>query len=276
MEAPVNFGNSGLRLQGILHRPETDGPQRDVGVVFLHGWSGCRLGPHRMFVKTARELTELGCTCLRFDFGGRGESEGETTGATIQSMIADTKCAVRFLLDTRPFEKVLLLGICSGGKVAVGAATESSVHGLALWSAEPLGRLRDPDVNARKSIAAIGKYAVKAMRPETWRRLFAGRVNVGLVRKAVLQHESVSRDELNRESVLLKRFRSYEGRVLFVYGANDPTTRSAAENYAAFCRQCRIDSEFHRIAGANHSFYSLPWERQVMDLTRDWVGRHFT
>ena len=277
MEEPVIFSNGDQQLRGVLHAPDDGCARADTGIVFLHGWSGSRLGPHRMFVKTARELTDLGCTCLRFDFRGRGESDGETIRATIQTMIDDTACAVNFLCRKRPVEKLLLLGICSGGKVAIGAAAaDPRVNGLALWSAEPLGELKDPDINTRKSVSAVRKYAAKAMRFDTWRRLLSGRVNVGLVKKAVLQHESSDKEELVRESALLKRFRRYRGRVCFVYGTNDPTTTSAAENYAGFCRRCGIENEFHRIDGANHSFYSLQWERQVMDLTRDWVTRHFT
>ena len=51
VERPVTF-ESAERLVGILHEPE--GVRRDAGVVFLHGWASYRIGPHRIFVETAR------------------------------------------------------------------------------------------------------------------------------------------------------------------------------------------------------------------------------
>lgn len=276
MEQPVSIESGETVIRGILHVP--DRPQRQGGtvVVFLHGWSGCRLGPHRMFVKTARELADAGYPCLRFDFRGRGESEGGTDRATIDTMVTDTHRAVAFIADRAQTDSVVLLGICSGGKVAVAAAAaEPRITGLALWSAEPLGPLKDPHVKTGKSLSALKTYAAKAMQLDTWRRLLTGRVNVSLVKKAVLDHETTDRDEQARETALLEPFRSFAGRTCFIYGSRDPVTATAAHNYAAFCRNHGIPHEFHDIRDANHSFYALTWEREVIDLTRAWLAKHF-
>ena len=84
VETAVTFEREGARRVGVLHLPETR--VGETGVVFLHGWSGCRLGPHRMFVTCARRLCATGVPCLRFDFGGRGDSEGEWDTADIAQM----------------------------------------------------------------------------------------------------------------------------------------------------------------------------------------------
>ncbi|MCK5850357.1 MAG: alpha/beta hydrolase [Kiritimatiellae bacterium] len=277
METPITFSNKEMLLRGILHSPNSSRSTGSIGVVFQSGWSGCRLGPHRMFVKTARELTANGCYCLRFDFAGRGDSDGNTQNASIQSMISDTVCAVDFLRSNTPAKQIFLVGICSGGKVSIAtAASTPGIDGLILWSAEAMGRLRNSTVYARRSVAALLVYLKKLTHPTTWMKIFTLKVNTNMVGKAMFQHETASDDEILQEDDILDRFQSFKGPTLFVYGENDPNTKVAAENYAKFCTQAGIKHSFHEIANANHSFYSLKWEREVMDITKAWVSSYIT
>jgi len=267
---PAAFENAGRTLRGILHTPADPS---GIGVVFLHGWSGCRLGPHRMFVKMARRLTERGCTCLRFDFRGRGESDGSKPEGTIATMVEDTRCATDFLRSKEGVDKIVLLGICSGGKVAIAAAATAEIDALAVWSAETMGRLKSQARNVRKSAFALGTYLRKLTYPQTWRKILTFNVNTTMVAKAMLKHETSSDEEIRQENVWLDEFKSFQGPILFIYGANDPDTDVAARNYAAFCKQHTGPSEFFEIPEANHSFYSLAWEQEVIKITEKWVQR---
>lgn len=270
-ERPVEFAVGTARVHGILHEPS--GRENGPSVIFLHGWAGSRIGPHRMFVHMARRLAARGCACLRFDFRGRGDSDGATSRASIRAMIRDGAAAVDFMVARHPGREVVLLGICSGGKVAVGiASSETRVSGLALWSAEPMGPMRDAAGKARKSAGALRAYAAKLCRAETWRKLLTFRVNLRLVRKAVTAGELASRSELADESRWLRLWRSYRGRVLLVYGTNDPETPAARGGFTSLCREAGIPFELHEIEGANHSFYGLEWERQVLDATEAWIA----
>ena len=274
MEQPVTFKVGQDTMHGIVH--ESGAERNGPAVIFLHGWAGSRIGPHCMFVHMARRLAAAGCACLRFDFRGRGDSEGTTAQASIRSMIEDTKAALDFFEPRNPGRKLILLGICSGGKVAIGAAAaDARVDGLVLWSAEPMGSMRDAASRSRKSADALRAYGRKLLRLETWRKLVTLRVNTRMVRKAVTSQEVAGRDEIRDEDLWLKQFRSYKGRALFVYGTNDPETASAQPGYASRCREAGIPHDLHAIAGANHSFYSLAWEREVMDVTAGWISREF-
>jgi len=272
MEKAVNFRNDRDTIRGVLHRPVE--PGSGVGMVFLHGWPGCRLGPHRMFVKTARRLARAGLTCLRFDFRGRGESEGATAQASIQSMVSDTRRAVDFMTGQCPeLRTIVLLGICSGGKVAISeASADERVSRLVLWSAEPMGPLRSAATATRKSLFSLRSYVRKLWDPATWRKIFARQVNVRMVRKAVAGHEAPDNLEIARESRDLARFRSFRGDILFIYGSRDPDTRLAAQRYGRFCGDAGIAHTFHEIAEANHSFYSLEAEQTVIETTHAWLG----
>ncbi len=273
-ERPLAFRVGSDLLHGVLHEPA--GPAVGPAVVFLHGWAGSRIGPHRMFVHLARRLAGRGCPCFRFDFRGRGDSEGATAQASIRGMIDDAVGAIDAVAAQCPGRPIVLLGICSGGKVAIGvAAADPRVSGLALWSAEPMGPMRDTASKGRKSAHALRAYARKLFRLETWLKLVMFRVNVRMVRKAVTAEESASRREIDDETRWLRQWRAYRGRVLFIYGTNDPETTAARTGYVSLCRDAGIAHAYHEIQGANHSFYSLAWEREVLELTEAWVCREY-
>ena len=227
-----------------------------------------------MFVEMARILAEDGVFSLRFDFRGRGESDGKTPDASIQSMVSDACVASECLRAETGVKSVVLLGICSGGKVALSAAGQiADAAGLVLWSCEPLGDLRTADVRLRKSASALAIYARKLCRVETWRKLLTGRVNVGKVREAVLTSERPDDDERVWESEALKRFGQFRGKALFVYGTRDPEAAPVDSRYREFCRTHGIVSSHHAVDGANHSFYSLDWADEVYRVTREWVNK---
>ncbi len=279
-EQPVVFSCNRCALRGILHRPSrgstAQGGNTPFGVVFLHGWSGCRLGPHRMFVHAARQLSRAGYPCLRFDFRGRGESEGTTREASIRSMTEDCRAAVDFFAMTAGVAQVVLLSICSGSKVAIAAATEDNrIAGMILWSAEPMGHKLGEGRNRRRFCAAFTIYLRKLFRPETWRKLVRGHVNTQMVQKTLFNAERPNEAEREAEDRLLERFRSYAGPVLFVYGTADPPTRLAVARYQTWLQNAHIPVECRAIEGANHSFYSLRWEREVLDITSAWMTRRF-
>lgn len=272
-ERPVAWRVGPEVVHGILHEPDPTAAGTGPLVVFLHGWAGSRIGPHRMFVHMARRLAARGCVCLRFDFRGRGDSEGSTTGATIRSMIEDTKAAVDFAATRHPGHPIVLLAICSGCKVAIGAAVaDARVGGLALWSPEPMGPMRDKASKQRKSTSALRAYGRKLLRWETWRKLITFRVNVRLVKKAVSAQEVAGRGEIEDETRWLNHLRGYKGRMLCLHGTNDPETATAKAGYTALCSGSGILHEVHEIAGANHSFYGLDWEREVMEITETWMA----
>jgi acetyl esterase/lipase len=93
-----------------------------------------------------------------------------------------------------------------------------------------------------------------------------------MVRRAVLSAERARDDEVADENRMIERLAKYRGDVLFVFGGNDPETVVAAGNYERFCAHHGIPARFHEVRDANHSFYSLAWEREVLDLTVGWLS----
>ncbi|MFQ6130808.1 MAG: alpha/beta hydrolase family protein [Armatimonadota bacterium] len=281
MEQFTQFQVNGSALYGVLHLPEGDRATR--GVVFLHGWSGTRCGPHDMLVKAARAYCGAGVPSLRFDFRGRGESQAEMMRCNLETMVQDTQAACEELQEQAQVEEVVLVGICSGGEVAIGAGSLCpAATGMALWSVPMVAADRTAS-RRRKQLANLGEYGRKLFRRETWQKAFSGQLNLGLIKRALSGKGGAGETPTaggNPEDAppepnipWRERFDSFRGRLLFVYGTNDPTTPESVEHYRRMSAAAGIEADFHLVEGANHAYYSLAWEKEVIDVTLDWLRR---
>jgi dienelactone hydrolase len=271
---PVTILSGERRLYGVLERPQ--GPERG-GVVLVHGWDGCRVGPHRILVEAARHLNGLGLATLRFDLSGRGESDGDPLRTDLDMMISDASAALDEL-KTRLSSPVPIaaLGMCSGGNVALAAsAFRDDVRAVVAWSTYPFQEQRSAAQDLRRTGHFAGVYLGKALRAETWKKLLTGRVNLGMVRKVLLGHyaagEGTQRDLQRSRRDVLSAISGYEGRVLLLFGAKDPEAVDAERLFREFCSQHGLAADFESIAGANHNFHSLAWKRQAVEATGRWL-----
>ena len=268
MERPVSF-ESDVLLRGVLSVP--DGARS--AVVFSHGWSGYRCGPHRMFVNAARRFAEEGIASLRFDFRGRGDSEGEAAATDLDMMIADLLAAAGFVRAETGIERVYPLGLCSGGNVVLGGASlDKSFDGLVLWSTPLFAPQKPKGDRARRRAFFIADYAKKLFRRETWAKLVRGRIDFRGVARTVKGHEAPEGRNLKDSCRdVMAELAGFHGPALFIYGSRDDEAIGAPETYAAFCEEHAIPATFHTVDGANHSYYSVEWERDVIETTLDWL-----
>lgn len=245
-----------------------------AGVLFLHGWSGDRTGPHRLFTRFARQLAQDGCLCLRPDFYGRGLSDGAATDASIARMTQNAQTSLDALHKRLPAgSPVIVVAICSGCKVAVSlAAANPDLAKLLLWSAESMGSLRSASTGLRKTASALATYARKLLRPETWKKILSGKVQTSLVTQALVKHETRSAEEAQREDAVLKAFRSFRSPILFVFGGSDPDATGSSQAYSAFCQANKIPHTRHTVANAGHSYYSDEWTRELLAVSQRFIG----
>ena len=272
MERPVTF-QSDVTLRGVLNAPEG----ASLGVVFAHGWSGYRAGPHRMFVNTARRLAEAGIASLRFDLRGRGDSDGEFDAADLDGMIDDLLAGAEFLKAETGVDQVVPLGICSGGNVTLGAASlDKSFDGMALWSVPLFAPQKPKSDRARRSAFFLVEYAKKAFRRETWAKLFRGKIDFRGVARTVKGRDKVEgRNPKDSSRDVMSDLAGFRGPALFIYGSRDDEAIGAPEYYRQFCDTHAIPATFHTVDGANHSYYSLAWENEVTDTTLNWLASTF-
>jgi alpha-beta hydrolase superfamily lysophospholipase len=286
--AIFGFQSGNEHINGVLYLPSWDHPEygkKEVErcVLLLHGWSGYRIGPGQLLNETARELAKNGFAAYSFDFRGRGESELEVNQASLNSMIRDATRAVSILherhsWDESVWSKFTLLGLCSGGEVAIGASlSDSRIDSLALWSAPVFSGAFDLARQARRSRSAIQKYARKFFMPETWTKLFSGSVNWKMVRRAVSggrsNEDAGVEDKAPDTQSQMNEFEAFTGKLLFIYGGNDPETPPSRDFYREFVERTKMPHEFQEIEGANHNYYSVEWKREVINLTVDWLKK---
>ncbi|MCE5239277.1 alpha/beta fold hydrolase [bacterium] len=274
MERHCYFESEGARLLAALHIPDEGFPKLPLGLVYLHGWAGYRIGPHQMFTKAARRAEGMGFCSLRFDFRGRGDSEGDTQATTLTTMIADTVAATRFLLAETGLERVALIGDCSGSEVALGTGPlHEAIRAMVLWSAPIVAGDRRLSDSAKKRQIWL-TYLRKAFRKETWQKLVGAKLQLGQIRRALASGGKGAGEEgaeVDAEIDWYERFMGFGGERLFIYGGNDPTTVASVEHYEMLCRRANKPFDSFIVPGANHAFYSLAWENQVIDRTLAWL-----
>jgi len=277
MERHLYFHSQGYRVLGVLHSPDRT-PARPGGLVFLHGWAGYRIGPHQMFTKMARRATDEAFHCLRFDFRGRGDSEGDAGRTTLSTMIQDALAAVDMLCGDTGLQRVALIGDCSGSEVAIGAGTlDARIDSLLLWSAPIVGGARN-QAEAAKRRSIYRTYLSKLFRRETWAKLLGGRLQTKMIVRALSKGGKGAGEEgaeEDRDIDWIGRYVAFAGEVMHIYGGNDPTTASALEHYSELSAKAGREFNVHIVEGANHAFYSLAWEDEVMSAGLDWLrGRY--
>jgi uncharacterized protein len=275
MEEFVHIDSAGEKLFGVWSEPDSP-PRLPAVVVTLHGWGGYRVGPHRFMVKLSRALASAGVSSLRFDFRGRGDSTGDEKLATLDTMIDDACRASEFARRRAPGCAVTLWGLCSGGNVAIGAATlDRDVRNLILLSTLPFVPDKISAERVARAQAQAGNYFRKLFRPATWKKLFTGAVNFRAVKKALFgapaKAAGESRDPKDSARDILAAFADYKGAAHFIYGGADREAAPAAEHYRAFASAHGIPADFDSVEGSNHDFYSLAWEDRVICQTIEWV-----
>jgi len=113
-ESPLRIqAPGGVVLAAVLHLPRNPSGH---GVVICHGMMSYKDSPKHRGI--AERLCARGHTVLRFDFSGRGESEGDLEGMTISRQVEEAGAAVEALLEKR-VSGIGLIGSSMGGAVAI-------------------------------------------------------------------------------------------------------------------------------------------------------------
>jgi dipeptidyl aminopeptidase/acylaminoacyl peptidase len=251
MEIPIEFRNRrGKRLRGVIHKPGT-GARRVPGVVFFHGFTGDRMESHWILIKCARALEKAGIASLRFDFYGSGESDGEFREVTLQSEIADAKSAVEFLRRQKGIDpaRLGLCGLSMGGAVAATVAPGSKARALVLWSA----------LAHTKHLRKLVKRVTRPL-PNGAREYNAHEISARFL-------ETVEKVQP------LDALRRFTAPTLIIHpGKDDHLPLHHPEDY--FQASGAKVKEKIIIPGADHTYTSIAWEREVIEHTSAWFSKH--
>jgi dipeptidyl aminopeptidase/acylaminoacyl peptidase len=286
MEERVSFVSDGLPLSGVLHTPEGRASHEGrPAFLVLHGFGSSKDSGGA--VASARLLAKLGYVTLRFDMRGCGESEGVRGRVICLEQVEDTRHALSFLA-TRPevdAQRIGVMGQSFGAAVAVYAA------GV------------DRRVAACVSSGGWGDGAKKFRKqhesPEAWQR-FSAMLEEGRRRREekgesimVPRYDIVPippglRGNLAKDSIMEFPFEVVES--MYTFRANDVVANIAprpllllhpardsvtpTEQSIDLFLRAGQPTDLHLVAGVDH-FLLAESNTLVIDLLRDWLGRHF-
>jgi pimeloyl-ACP methyl ester carboxylesterase len=269
-ESPHWFGGG---LFGIATQPA--GASSRTGVLFLNSASDPRAGPHRLYVRAARNLAACGVPSLRFDPTGAGDSlrplpEGPTHAYSAQRL-EDTRAALDFAQERLGVERLALVGLCSGAYVAFHAGIEDPrVVSQILINLQTF-RWREGDtldVALRNSVKSSDYYGRRALRRDTWRRFFRGELHALAVLSALVRRRLILRSGARRA---LARSLASGRRALFVFAEED----GGRDVYGAEIGEKKHPLlQLEIVPGADHTFsagWAQRWlleriEREVLGL----------
>jgi len=130
----ISFPSGELKLEGVWHLPEANGPFPAVIVCHPHPLYGGNMSSNIVFgICQALALSNI--AALRFNFRGVGKSQGDFGGGAAEQ--DDVKAALDFVLaeDNIDKNRIGLAGYSFGGGVAAAvAAKDERVKMLALVS----------------------------------------------------------------------------------------------------------------------------------------------
>lgn len=251
-------------------------PGGTTAVLILSGWGGTRYGPQRILLQTAQALAAQGITTLRLDFRGRGDSSGDASTVTLDSMIEDTVTAIRWLRSKQHITHLQMIGLCSGGNVALGAASwlPDEVEQVICWSLLPFmeDKLQVKQSGQRKALWR--QLLKKAFNPQSWRKLLHGEANVRGAINVVVKEKEGDEEEKQRKTSqrdILANLTTFQGKLHLIYGSQDPEASGAQAFFTNWCQVNKIPLDVHVITDAPHNFYTAAWTKEVIAQTASWV-----
>lgn len=285
----------GETIYGIWHQPVV---RKNIAVVFLHGWAGHRPGPHDMLVKLARNLCNNGYDCFRFDFRGKGYSQGDRHQTNNQTMLKDLDSVLQYVNNSLNRPDIVLIGICSGAKLALYYARNGNYtinHVIEMSS--PV--LRQNEIESKlitnNTKNTINEYYRKIFYKETWRKLISGEIHFSKIRRNIfkplvsffkLPYNVIAKATRNKAAEKAKGggqkvqespfrpFERFQGQMLLIHGEKDPETKLSLQQIQDMLQRYEILSDTRIIKDANHSFYSLAWEKDIIQIIMNWLDCH--
>ena len=144
----ITVMRDGLRLHGRIDAPQ--GEPKGPVVILMHGFMA-DLGyePGSLLQQVSDQLVEAGFTSVRFDFNGRGNSDGSFANSDVCNQVEDAIAVLNFVRDRFEPAEISLLGHSQGGVIAgmTAGMYADVVHSLVLLS--PAASIKDDALRGR-------------------------------------------------------------------------------------------------------------------------------
>lgn len=245
MYRSVELDANGRLLRGCVRMPDGEGPFPTV--IFYHGFTVDRIGMQRLHELYARKMVEEGFACVRFDFYGLGESEGDFSEMTLGHELEEAKAIYAWTLiqDFCKPDDLYISGHSQGGLICTCIAPEIQPKAMVLWA------------------PALTMYYCAALRART---------TMGPTERGWdIEGLELSKEFLEeiRKMDFRKMALGYEGPIMLIHGTEDEVVPvDVAYVYQDIYGK---NINISLIEGANHQFRSLKWKQEVYQLSADFL-----
>jgi len=294
-------GEEGLTRRGVITLPDA-ACRVGTGLLLLPAGLKYRIGPHRFYVKLARELARKGFTSVRYDPLGIGESDGCLERAPIKELwqsveqgryVNDALLAVDYMHSKLGLERVVAGGICGGAVSAVLAAHQSPKQlsgvcsiNIAVSQSLPVGA-----ATSRMGKAAIdhhfNAYMKKLASPAAWQRLLKlesdlhsiGRTVIAKASRPFLRKISEQMREdprYNRVVVAaIDHLRAKKFAHLMLFSGNDNRWLEFEDMVIDAFYQGKFANESSQVVvieQANHELQLPEWQERAINVIEQWMN----
>jgi len=121
-----------------MHHAPAEGSARGDGVVLCNPFGQEAIRSQRLYKVLADRLVRQGLHCLRFDFFGSGDSDGDDHDADLGTWIDDVQRAADELVRRSGCRQISLFGIRWGGTIAALASARLQPGPMRLVMWDPL------------------------------------------------------------------------------------------------------------------------------------------
>jgi len=271
-EQAIPFSVDDDQLLGISHLGAIN---NETGVLIVVGGPQYRVGSHRQFVQLSRALAQKGISSMRFDYTGMGDSTGNKK--TFDNICGDIGAAVDAFISAQPqIKKVILWGLCDAASAAlIYANKDARVSGLVLLNPW----LRSDQAMGKTMVKYY--YLQRLMSKSFWKKLISGKVNVaasardakGFVKDSVVTTHDI---EGSYQTRMLLGLNEFKGDLCLILSGEDLTAREFDQqtlSNKAWKKLRALSNEIHRLPGADHTFSSAQFKREVEIITNEFVQR---
>lgn len=308
---PVVFPNKeGLKLFGILHRPESE-IDRKICILLLSPGVKMRVGPHRLYNKMTEDLVKLGFTVFRFDFAGLGDSEGEIDEplladfySTVQvgRYVDDTNAAMNWVQDTLNIERFILSGLCGGAITGLlTGARDSRVEALVGLGIPVILDSSQVDHTRYITEGQVKRlkqgYIRRLLEPKSWIRLLTFRSNYLAIFK-VLRQMLFGKAKVKKPGVVETPEKPTQGgninphfapaffqwmensrKIFLVFSGTDRLTWEFDEKFSSvYADKLKAYTHLYQVytvPDANHIFTFADWYGEMMEQVTAWIKTNY-
>jgi uncharacterized protein len=281
-EEAITIECHGEHALGILHRGRAPSP--DIGVLIIVGGPQYRVGSHRQFVITARELAASGYDVFRFDYRGMGDSSGSPVG--FEHAQPDIEAAIRAFKAAAPrVQRIVVFGLCDAASAALMHCTQDeNVVGMIL--ANPWART--PGGQAQAYVRHY--YGQRLLQLSFWKKLLSRDFNLrGSARDFLHQLRlgmnagGTAGSDRGPDSYIEKMRKGlsrFDGQVLLIISENDLTASEfmdlakGSKAWAVLLREPKL--RHIQIAGADHTFSTEGTLDFALASIRSWLQLTFS